>query len=132
MAPRRGAVLYTGSRDENKVCQLGAVVLTQQRGRFLLGHWPELSATVILVCPLSLLTILTVLPALVSHLLSQRLCTVEIGPCLSAKVKNGLVEVECMSLFLQMGLCLTVKKKKKIKCRVELKHRNGLVIAVPT
>lgn len=30
------------------------------------------------------------------------------------------------------GLVSYSKKKKKIKCRVELKHRNGLVIAVPT
>lgn len=71
MVPLRRIVLYIDSRDENKIPQMGAVVLTQQRGDTSYWvHWPELSAVVVLSCPLSLLTILTVLPSLVSCLLS--------------------------------------------------------------
>lgn len=72
MAPRRKAVLYIDSRDESKMHQLGSMVLTQQRGDAAYGaHWSELSAVLILICPLSLLIILTVLPFLVSSLISK-------------------------------------------------------------
>ena len=77
MAPCRRTVLYVDSRNENKMHQLGSVVLTQQRGDTSYRvHWPELSAVIILICPLSFLIILTVLSSLVSSLTSQELCTI--------------------------------------------------------
>lgn len=58
VSPHKRTSSVTDSREKNEAHQLGAVVLTQQRGDTSDApywvHWPELSAAPVLTCPFSL------------------------------------------------------------------------------